>query len=271
MKASAALKMMGLAGALVSIGVFAADDSRTKDMNKGKADASFVEQAAMANVSEIKMSELAVSQSTNTAVRELAQQMIDDHTKAFDSLKEIAKNKGIMMPFDSVGSSGTTGSSNSKPSTGGTGASRGTGSSGTGSSDTLGSDKMGSSSGMNNDMAPPPEQPSVSEPASSGERMGATDRMNTEPKNVYGQLNSESQKKYDELAKLTGEKFDKKYLGTIVDAHKKAIKLFEKESKSGEDSELKSFATNTLPTLKHHLDMAQNVENEVKNAKKPSM
>lgn len=299
MKASAALKMMGLAGALVSIGVFAADDSRTKDMNKGKADASFVEQAAMANVSEIKMSELAVSQSTNTAVRELAQQMIDDHTKAFDSLKEIAKNKGIMMPFDSVGSSGTTGSSNSKPSTGGTGASRGTGSqqggsqpgvggdmrspnkgssgssgtgsSGTGSSDTMGNDKMGSSSGMNDNMAPPPESPSVSEPASSGERMGATDRMNTEPKNVYGQLNSESQKKYDELAKLTGEKFDKKYLGTIVDAHKKAIKLFEKESNSGQDSELKSFATNTLPTLKHHLDMAQNVENELKNAKKPSM
>ena len=86
MKASAALKMMGLAGALVSIGVFAADDSRTKDMNKGKADASFVEQAAMANVSEIKMSELAVSHRTNTGVRELAQKLIDAHTKAFDSL-----------------------------------------------------------------------------------------------------------------------------------------------------------------------------------------
>src|SRR4051812_42397431 len=56
MKHSAALKMMGLAGALVSLGVFAADDSRTKDMNKGKADASFVEQAAMSNVTEIKVS-----------------------------------------------------------------------------------------------------------------------------------------------------------------------------------------------------------------------
>jgi hypothetical protein len=230
----------------------------------------------------------------------LAKLINHNKTTELYKIKAIPKKRAIITPIDSVGSSGTTGSTNSKPSTGGTGASRGTGSSsgsqqggsqpgvggdmrspnkgssgtgssGTGSSDTLGNDKMGSSSGMNNDMAPPPESPSVSEPASSGERMGATDRMNTEPKNVYGQLNSESQKKYDELAKLTGEKFDKKYLGTIVDAHKKAIKLFEKESKSGEDSELKSFATNTLPTLKHHLDMAQNVENELKNAKKPSM
>jgi len=298
MKTSAALKMMGLAGALVSIGVFAADDSRTKDMNKGKADASFVEQAAMSNVSEIKMSELAVSQSTNSSVRELAQQLIDDHTKAFESLKQISDNKGIMLPFDSVGSSGTTGSQgNMAPGTGGTGASRGgagttgdtgssrgtgnmgsnnntgtgtgTGSSGTGSSDTTGSDRMASSGSMGD--APAAGEPSVSDPAASGERMGSGDRMNTESKNVYGQLSSDAQKKYDELAKLTGDKFDKKYLGTIIDAHKKSIKAFEKESKSGEDTELKSFATNTLPTLKHHLDMAQSVEREMKNSKKPSM
>lgn len=296
MKTSAALKMMSLAGALVSLGVFAADDSRTKDMNKGKADASFVEQAAMASVSEIKMSELAVSQSTNTSVRELAQQLIDDHTKAFESLKQIADNKGIMLPFDSVGSSGTTGSPGSmKPGTGGTGSSpsgmgsspsgtgsgmegsRGTGStgstgsSGTGSSgtDTTGSDRMGSAGSAGE--VPPASDPSVSDPAASGERMGAGDRMNTESKNVYGQLSSDAQKKYDDLAKLTGDKFDKKFLGTIIESHKKSIKLFEKESKRGEDSELKSFATNTLPTLKHHLDMAQSVERELKSSKKPSM
>ena len=37
MKRSAALKM-SLVGALMAFGVFAADDSRTKDMNKGKAE-----------------------------------------------------------------------------------------------------------------------------------------------------------------------------------------------------------------------------------------
>lgn len=114
MRRSSALKMSLVGAALLSIGVFAADDSRTKDMNKGKVDASFVEQAALSSVNEIKMSQLAVSQSTNPSVKELAQQMIDDHTKVFDSLKEIAQNKGITLPFDSVGSgSGSTGSSGS--------------------------------------------------------------------------------------------------------------------------------------------------------------
>ncbi len=180
--------------------------------------------------------------------------MIDDHTKAFESLKEIATNKGIMLPFQSVGSSGTTGS---------TGSTGGTGASGTGSRDTTGSPKVGDV---------PPSESGMREPAAAGEgRMGASDPMPVEGKNVYGQLSSSAQKKYDELAKLSGEKFDKQYLGTIIDSHKKSIKLFEKESKSGNDAELKSFATNTLPTLKQHLDMAQSVEREVKSSKTPSM
>lgn len=268
MKHSAALKM-GLMGALISLGVFAADDSRTKDMNKGKADAAFVEEAAMASQAEIKMSELAVTQSTNASVKELAQKLIDDHTKASESLKEIATNKGILLPFQSVGSSGTTGSTGSTGGTGasgtgeiGTGAS-GSGASGTGSSDTTGSPKVGDV---------PPSEGGVSDPAAAGEgRMGASDPMPVDAKNVYGQLSSAAQKKYDDLAKLSGEKFDKQYLSSVVDAHKKSIKLFEKESKSGKDAELKTFATNTLPTLKMHLDMAQSLERELKSSKTPSM
>lgn len=252
MKHTTTLKM-GLMGALLSLGVFAADDSRTKDMNKGKADATFVEDAAMASQAEIKMSELAVTQSTNASVKELAQKLIDDHTKAFESLKEIATSKGIMLPFESVGSTGTTGK---------TGKTGGSGASGTGSSDTT---AIGDAT---------KEEAGMGEPAAANEgRFGAGDPMpmGTGEKNVYSTLSTSAQKKYDELAKLSGEKFDKQYLGTMVDAHKKSIKLFEKESKSGQDAELKTFATNTLPTLKQHLDMAESVEREVKASKTPSM
>jgi predicted outer membrane protein len=235
---------------------------------------------------------LAVTQSTNPSVKELAQQMIDDHTKAFDSLKEIAQNKGIMLPFESVGSgSGSTGSSGStgtgsvgSPGTGSTGSTGGTG------SDTMGSDRMGStgtgstsgtgsgstgttgSTGTGAGSDPSVSgTPGASDPAASGERMGAGDRMNTEGKNVYGQLPRDMQKKYDDLAKLSGDKFDREYLGNLIDNHKKSVKLFEKESKNGEDPELKSWATNTLPTLKHHLEMAQSVEKEIKNRRTGSM
>ncbi|MDP3154502.1 MAG: DUF4142 domain-containing protein [Archangium sp.] len=318
----------------MALGVFAADDSRTKDMNKGKADASFVHEAALSSANEIKISQLAVSQSTNPSVKELAQQMIDDHTKAFDSLKEIATNKGIMLPIESVGSSdskgssgslGSTGSSGSTGSTdsdrgttlgGGLGSAEATGNTGsTGSSDSMGTGASGSvgtgktgasgsagagstgtgatgsvgsttgsgtGSGATGSIGAPGSTtgadptvtatpPSVSDPAASGERMGAGDRMNTAAASTYGSLPRPMQKKYDDLAKLTGDRFDRQYLGNIIEDHKKSVKLFERESKSGEDAELKSWATNTLPTLKHHLDMAQSVEREVKNRRTGSM
>ncbi len=294
MRRSSALKM-SLVGAVVALGVFAADDSRTKDMNKGKADASFVQEAALSSVNEVKISELAVSQSTNPSVKELAQQMIDDHTKAFDSLKEIAGNKGIVLPIESIGASGTTGSMGSGStgsgdsntgttfggglgSSGNTGSMGGTGATGSVGSTTgsgTGSDAPGSVGSTGTTTGADPTvtatPPSVGDPAASGERMGAGDRMNTGATKTYGALPRPMQKKYDDLAKLTGDRFDRQYLGNIIENHKKSIKLFERESKSGEDAEWKSWATNTLPTLKHHLDMAQSVEREVKNRRTGSM
>jgi putative membrane protein len=42
-----------------------------------------------------------------------------------------------------------------------------------------------------------------------------------------------------------------------VSAHKDAVSLFERYSKSGDNPKLKDWAGKTLPTLRHHLEMAQ--------------
>lgn len=42
-----------------------------------------------------------------------------------------------------------------------------------------------------------------------------------------------------------------------MSAHKEAVSLFERYAKGGDNSELKDWAAKTLPTLKHHLEMAQ--------------
>jgi putative membrane protein len=44
-----------------------------------------------------------------------------------------------------------------------------------------------------------------------------------------------------------------------VSAHKDAVSLFERYGKGGDNDQLKSWATQTLPTLQHHLDMAQTI------------
>ena len=60
------------------------------------------------------------------------------------------------------------------------------------------------------------------------------------------------QAKLDELSALDGEAFDAAYIMAQVAAHDEAIALFEGFSSNGDDSALKAFAANTLPTLQQH-------------------
>ncbi len=63
--------------------------------------------------------------------------------------------------------------------------------------------------------------------------------------------------KLDKLAKLDGRDFMKEYESMQVSAHKDAVSLFERYAKGGDNADLKDWAGKTLPTLQHHLEMAQ--------------
>jgi putative membrane protein len=72
-------------------------------------------------------------------------------------------------------------------------------------------------------------------------------------------LDSKDQALKDRLSKLDGEKFDQAYMKNMVRDHTKDVSEFRKESTSGKDSDLKSFASQTLPTLEDHLKEAKNI------------
>jgi putative membrane protein len=61
----------------------------------------------------------------------------------------------------------------------------------------------------------------------------------------------------EKLQSLHGASFDSKYLAGQKMAHEKAIALFKKEIASGSSSQLKMFATDTLPVLENHLKMIE--------------
>jgi len=67
----------------------------------------------------------------------------------------------------------------------------------------------------------------------------------------------------DKLSKASGAEFDKMYMSHMVKDHKTDVAEFEKESKNGKDSDVKGFATDTLPTLREHLQMAQTTATKV--------
>ena len=62
------------------------------------------------------------------------------------------------------------------------------------------------------------------------------------------------QAQLDELVELDGEAFDEAYIAAQVAAHRAAVALFQSFVTDGQDSSLKRFATNTLPTLEQHLE-----------------
>jgi putative membrane protein len=70
----------------------------------------------------------------------------------------------------------------------------------------------------------------------------------------------------ERLTKLSGSAFDRAYAGEMVTDHQKAVELFTTASQSS-DSEVKAFATKTLPVLQAHLQHAQELRQSVGGGK----
>jgi len=91
-------------------------------------------------------------------------------------------------------------------------------------------------------------------------------KANDELKQLAGNkgvtLPTATDKEHKELEdKLTkekaGPKYDKAYMEAMVKDHGKVVDAFTKESKDAKDADLKSWVSNTLPTVQDHLKMAK--------------
>jgi putative membrane protein len=135
-----------------------------------RSDRDFATKAAQDGMAEVALGELATRQASNEEVKQFAQRMVRDHSKANDELKELASRKGITLPSE-----------------------------------------------------------------------------------VQGKQKALQ----DRLGKLSGADFDREYMRAMVKDHDSAVALFEKESRTGGDPELKAWAEKTLPTLREHQTMAR--------------
>lgn len=79
-------------------------------------------------------------------------------------------------------------------------------------------------------------------------------------------MTNKDQMAYDRLSKLSGASFDRAYARDMVRDHRADIAEFETESNSGHVQWTKTFASQTLPTLKEHLKQAE----EMLHAVEPS-
>jgi putative membrane protein len=61
-------------------------------------------------------------------------------------------------------------------------------------------------------------------------------------------------------AQSSAADFDSAWVQAQIQAHQQAIELFRTQSLGGSDSDLREFASSTLPTLQHHLSMMQGLQ-----------
>ncbi|HYO10472.1 MAG TPA: DUF4142 domain-containing protein [Tepidisphaeraceae bacterium] len=86
-------------------------------------------------------------------------------------------------------------------------------------------------------------------------------------KNVQppAQLDTAHQKIVDKLRNTpAGPDFDRAYMKAQVTAHQETVATYETASQKAEDPDVKAYATQALPMLRQHLEMARSINNRVK-------
>lgn len=81
---------------------------------------------------------------------------------------------------------------------------------------------------------------------------------------VPDQLLPADQKIVERLTKLRGGEFDREYARVIVDSHEKSVASFEQEARQGKQPALKAYASETVPTLRRHLERARAIQQKIK-------
>jgi putative membrane protein len=70
----------------------------------------------------------------------------------------------------------------------------------------------------------------------------------------------------EEMAKLTGRDFDRRYIDEMIDDHQEAVDDLEDKAENASHSEVRAWAAKTLPTVRQHLERARALKESLENA-----
>lgn len=83
--------------------------------------------------------------------------------------------------------------------------------------------------------------------------------------NPPAELDRDHKDLQEDLAKLSGRDFDRKYIDAMVDEHQEAVNELEKKTDS-DNMQVRQWASKTLPTVKQHLERARQIQETLKQA-----
>ena len=65
---------------------------------------------------------------------------------------------------------------------------------------------------------------------------------------------------HERLSKLKGAEFDREYIEAMVEEHEEAVNEVERQAENADNPEIRQWAQKTLPTLRQHLERAQQIQ-----------
>jgi len=80
-------------------------------------------------------------------------------------------------------------------------------------------------------------------------------------------LNAKDQALKDKLSKLSGAAFDRTYMDAMVKDHEADLVALNKQATTGQDSEIKGWASKTATVVEGHLKLARDIQKELGGAK----
>jgi putative membrane protein len=202
-----------------------------EDINAKTDPEQFVRSVYHSGINEIRLGNLAKQQAQSQEVKQFADKIVQDHTKANNELRRIAQQKNISLDTD-VASTATTNPAD--PSTA--------------------RDRIGAPGATPTPANPSAPRDSIAAP---GTPRGAGAVDTARGARTPGAWKAHDQQVYDRLAALSGKPFEDAFTTHMFQSHTKSVAKFEKASSDLEDAELKQFVESTLPVLKEHLAMAQ--------------
>ena len=73
-------------------------NSKASASKPSRADDKFMKKVAEDNLAEIDLGQLAAEKASSSQVKQFAQMVVDDHTKAYKELQQVAASQGITLP-----------------------------------------------------------------------------------------------------------------------------------------------------------------------------
>jgi putative membrane protein len=76
-------------------------------------------------------------------------------------------------------------------------------------------------------------------------------------------LGEADQKMVDDMSKVSGDVFDRRYVDHMVSGHQNAVEMFKKTAADAKDADVKAFAAGALPKLEEHLKEARELQTKI--------